>query len=351
MMQKLTLQGFGSHGWGDYDVSWSSQGVEWEPTSKEASGFLIPGFVDLHIHGAYGTDFMSASAEDMASLAEKLRQDGYEAFYPTTVTAAASEVTKAVSQLPSHPAIPGFHLEGPFVSTDFPGAQPPEFILDYSHQPDWHEVIHHPQLKRITLAPERPGALSLVSELFSRRVQVSMGHTAATYQEATAAIEAGVRHSTHTFNAMRGLHHREVGALGAVLCDDRVFAEVIFDGHHVTEPALNLLLKCKPLNQVVAVSDCTAAKGMAPGTILQMWGHECIVGEDSVRLASNAALAGSACTLLDCFRKLVASFGAETATRLCCINPRIAAAMTDKTKVWIHISKDLDLIETFEVIS
>jgi N-acetylglucosamine-6-phosphate deacetylase len=267
---------------------------------------------------------MSASPEEMMVLSERLEAEGYEGWLPTTITATAADVKAALARLPSHRSIWGFHLEGPFISPVFPGAQPPEAIIDVpTGASEWDAVLDDDRLKLITLAPERPNATSLIHRLASRGVTVSLGHSNATYAEAMAGHQAGLRHTTHTFNAMRALHHREAGCVGFALLNNDVTCELIYDRLHVSPAAAAVLLKAKPETGVVAVSDCTKAKGLPPGSQVDMWGHAGVVGEGDVRLAGTNTLAGSAITLRDAFANLWADFGPEVAVRTCTINPRL----------------------------
>jgi len=331
---------FGPEGFGNYQVDWSSDTVTFERVARAPEAILIPGFVDLHFHGAFGIDFMSASAEDMGVLCKRLEACGYELFLPTTVTASAADVKAALKNLPDHPMIGGFHLEGPFISPVFPGAQPPSRIVPPPPVPsEWDEILEDPRLRVVTLAPEVPHALPLIARLFQRDVIVSMGHTNATYDEARFGYEFGARHTTHTYNAMRGLHHREAGMLGYALVQDGLTCELIYDRLHVSKEAAQILLKNKPANRVIAVSDSTLATGMPSGLSLNMWGHECVTHRGSVRLKANDALAGSAITLLEAFTNLAEDFGVETAIRLCCLNPRAALGIKGSPRVLV----DLDL--------
>ncbi|MCA0359598.1 MAG: amidohydrolase family protein [Armatimonadetes bacterium] len=342
MSTRIHAEGFGPEGWAAYEFDVQPNSVEVVRTVEKADGYLIPGFVDVHIHGAFGIDFMSAPTRDIERWAEKMAEEGYAAFFPTTVTASLRDVESALERLPeNHPMIPGFHLEGPFISHIFPGAQPPQFILD---APDgaWNTVLSDPRLRLITLAPENPGILPTISDLRARGVVVSAGHTNATYGEISSAVGRGLSHATHTYNAMRGLHHREAGTLGAVLNHDEITAELIYDRLHVSKPAAEVLLRAKPQDKVIGISDCTQAKGMPPGTTCKMWDHEVVVGQGDVRLAANGALAGSAATLLDVFRNLAEDFGPEVATRLCSINPRSEFKLGEARR-WVYLDQNLHI--------
>jgi len=325
-MSLIVAEAWGPEGFGVYSMRVEPD--HWEFVSRTdgpARHVASTGFVDVHIHGAFGIDFMSASPEAMLELNHRLWELGYEAWLPTTVTASCADVLRALKSLPSLPMVRGFHLEGPFISKVFPGAQPPEWIVDQwpltGAAWEWNQVLEDPRLRLITLAPENRGALPWVEKLSRSGVIVSMGHTNATFQEASTAVAAGARHATHTFNAMRGLHHREAGMLGSALVDDRVHTELIYDRLHVSTPAARLLVQTKPLATLIAVSDSTKATGLPEGTTLDMWGHPCVVGKGDVRLQSNGALAGSCITLADAFRNLLADFGPEIAIAMCSRNP------------------------------
>jgi N-acetylglucosamine-6-phosphate deacetylase len=314
--------------------------------ANSAERALVPGLVDIHIHGAFGIDFMGATRAQMDLLCEQLADIGYEACLPTTVTAPLGDVKKALGNLPDSPMVAGFHLEGPFISPKHPGAQPPDKILSPAEAAEeWREVLDDERLKVVTLAPEVPGALDLARYLSARGVVVSMGHTDATYAEARAGFEAGALHTTHTYNAMRGLHHREAGTVGYALTTDALRCELIYDRHHVSREAAELLLRSKPAGGVVAVSDSTMATGMAPGERLTMWGLEVVTSSGEVRLASNGALAGSAITLLDAFRNLADDFGPEIAVRACSLNPRAALRMMGEPRVWVVFDARWEIAE------
>ena len=326
-------------------VEWSSEGPVITPfaegESGQAEGILTPGFVDIHCHGGFGYDFMSASSKEIAAWAEKLAEEGYEYFLPTTVTCSAEAAKKALDNLPDHPMVAGVHLEGPFIAPDYPGAQPPSFIKDpLGRDAGWDEILSDPGIKVMTLAPERPGADVLIKDLNQRGIIASMGHTAASFEEAQVGFQNGVRHSTHTYNAMKGLHHREPGALGFILSEPGIMAELIYDRIHVSYGAAKALLQAKGWGGVIAVSDATKAAGMPSGTEFEMWDLKVVTKNKEVRLKSNGALAGSAITLRDAFINICQDFGLEAAIRTCSLNPRRALKLTDRPRVWVQFSPD-----------
>lgn len=337
----------GPDGLGTYDVRWEGQ-LRLDRVNRSADHLLVPGFVDLHFHGAYGIDFMSATTTDLEFLAGKLASEGYEAFLPTTVTADVEDVKRAVAQLPDHPMIPGFHLEGPFISPKFPGAQPIDHIVEPpAAASEWDAVLDDTRLRVITLAAEHPLALSLISKLMSRGVIVSQGHTNATFFEAKGGFEAGAWHATHLFNAMRPFHHREPGIAGYALTTPGMSVEVIYDRHHVSRDAMKLVVQCKHADEIIAVSDASAATRLPNGSAVQMWGHHAVVEAGTVRLA-DGTLAGSTITLLDAFRNLSQDFGEELAIRACCLNPRRALKL-GPPRVYVEFDQSLNLVAVHQL--
>ncbi len=342
---KRRLWAVGSDGFGVYEADWTESGPNLSRSLGEPEGLLAPGFVDLHIHGAFGFDFMSASSKELLQLADRLGGAGYEAFLPTTVSCSAEEALDAANRLPNDPRTPGFHLEGPFLSPRYPGAQPKEAIIEPPDGPsEWDEVLDHPKLRLATVAPERPGAPGLIRRLSRRGVSVSMGHTDASYAEAEAGVSAGATNVTHAFNAMRPFHHREPGIVGLFLTKDSLVTEVIYDRFHVSREALALLLKARPLDRIVAVSDGTLFAGGTKEEARSMWGHEVESKGGRVVLKGTDTLAGSAITLLDAFRNVWEDFGPEAAIRMCCLNPRTALAMSERARVYVEFDCQKTLV-------
>ncbi|MBS1716759.1 MAG: amidohydrolase family protein [Armatimonadetes bacterium] len=338
-------QSWGPEGFRSYSVEWGEGGPIFESTGQIGREYLIPGFVDLHLHGAYGIDTMSATAEQFEALARGLSHAGYEGFLATTATASVASVKEVLNRLPSDPEILGLHLEGPFISRDYPGAQQAADIEDAPSGPsDWDSVLEDPRLKVVTLAPEGPHALDLVSRLMKRGVIVSLGHTAATYDEARRAFEFGASHATHFFNAMRPMHHRELGIIGYALSTGNLTCELIYDRLHVSREAVGMLLKLIGPDKVIAVSDSTAATAMPPGETIDLWGNEVTIEKGRAVLA-DGTLAGSVITLQEAFANLANDFGPEIAIQLCCLNPRKALKMTNRPTVWAVLDQQFKLVE------
>jgi N-acetylglucosamine-6-phosphate deacetylase len=271
---------------------------------------VVPGFVDIHIHGAGGHDVMSSTDEALATVTRTVARHGTTSILATTVTAPPDETRKSLEEIsrylsspanvqpPESPAaeIVGIHLEGPFISLSRRGVHPAGAIAKPSITLlDRYLECAGGKVKILTLAPEVPGALELVERAYARGVVVALGHTDATYEQARTAIFRGARHAVHVFNAMRPFSHRETGVLGAVLTDSNVTAEVIADGVHVDDPALRLLLVLKGPGLVILASDGTAATGMKDGTY-RLGSFDVIVSGGVCR-NREGKLAGSTLTL------------------------------------------------------
>ena len=338
----------GPHGFGTYHAEWVHPRSDWSfsPSTGPAEAALVPGFVDMHIHGAFGVDFMTADTEGLRRMARELRNVGYQALTPTTVTASLADTAAAASRADCDPMFAGFHLEGPFISPKHPGAQPASHIQPIPSGPsEWDPLLDHPHLRQITLAPELPHADGLISRLSQRGVVVSMGHTDATFDQVEHAVAMGASQTTHTYNAMRPLHHREAGTVGAALLDPKIYTELIYDRIHVSQAAASLLVKCKPVDRLVAVSDSTMASGMPAGSEFKMWNLEVVTGDKQVRL-KDGTLAGSAITLQDAFQNLWEDFGLEVAIFACSINP--ARRLGLPTTLWNLFNLEGQLIDQVE---
>jgi N-acetylglucosamine-6-phosphate deacetylase len=244
---------------------------------------------------------MDASPSALATLAEFLASHGVTTFLPTTMTAPHSNTllaVRAVAQFnrtrQAGARAIGVHLEGPYISPQFPGAQPASFIRP-PNPTELAELLAAGPVRMITLAPEAPGAPVLIHQARAQNVVVVMGHTNATYADCLAAVERGVSQATHTYNAMRGLHHREPGALGAVLNHDAIDAQLIADNIHVHPAAMHILARCKGVERTLLISDAIRATGLAPG-VYDLGGQTVTVRDGECRLA-DGTLAGSLLTL------------------------------------------------------
>src|SRR5579871_3023729 len=271
---------------------------------------VVPGFVDVHIHGAGGQDVMAGTAKALDRVTSTVARAGTTSIVATTVTAGAEETCESLKGIAHyirrHEAMPendrlaaeilGIHLEGPFISPARRGVHPerelakPSIVLFDKFREAADDLV-----RIVTIAPELPGAIPLIEHAAAAEIIVGMGHTDATYEQARAGIQAGARHAVHTYNAMRPFDHRDPGILGAIMTDPEITAEIIADGVHVAGPAIQVLLGVKGFDSVMLVSDGIAATGMRDGEY-QLGTFEVTVKNGICRNAEGK-LAGSTLTL------------------------------------------------------
>lgn len=277
-------------------------------------GWIVPGFIDLQLNGAYGRDF-STDGAGVTAVAERLPATGTTAFLATLITSPfdcypqrLAEIAAATPSAASA-AVLGVHLEGPYFNPARKGAHNPALLrpINCAEVSAW---ASHRLVRLVTLAPELPGGLEAVRALRARGLVVSAGHSDATYAEAQAAFAAGVGCGTHLFNAMRPLFHREPGLAGALL-EAPVPCGLIADGLHVHPAALTLAYRAKGPDQVALVTDAISAMGTTPGRI-QLGGQTVLVDAVSARLL-DGTLAGSLLTLDQAVRNMIAFTGCSLA--------------------------------------
>ncbi len=238
----------------------------------DASGCaVVPGFIDMHVHGALGHDTMDADPEGLRVMAQFYARHGVTAFLPTTWTESRSKITAALEAIRSLVGKPtggatilGAHLEGPYVNLRKQGAQDPRFVrrADREEALAWLDMG---VIRLIALAPEFPENHWLIEEATRRGITVSAAHTEAGPEEIACAVQLGLRQVTHVFNAMVGLHHRNPGTVGAVLTEDAIICELIADGIHVHPVVMNLVVRTKGRDRVILVTDAVSPTGMPDG--------------------------------------------------------------------------------------
>ena len=309
--------------------------------------FLAPGFVDIHIHGGAGHDVMSADSAGLAALEQLLASHGVTSYFPTTVTAPLDQTLSALDRLATEiekterdrspeqgGARPlGIHLEGPFISHIRRGVHPPENLLPPTLATfDRFWEASRGRIRVMTIAPELVGAQEVIAEAASRRVCVSVGHSDADVNATSAAVAAGARHATHTFNAMRPLDHREPGIIGEVLTDPRLSADIIADGVHLDPAIVQLFLKAKGPEGAVLISDATAATGMPDGRY-RLGSLE--VEVKNGRCTSEGRLAGSVLTMDRAVRNVMqfAHWDLQAALRLASLNPARVGGLPERGKI------------------
>jgi N-acetylglucosamine-6-phosphate deacetylase len=314
--------------------------------------YLAPGFIDLHIHGALGRDTMEATPEAFRAICDYHATGGTTSLLLTTVTAPVSDIVgvlKSVRDARNNlPQIAGVHVEGPFISKTRAGAQRAEFIRD----PETHlvdQLMPFADIIRImTVAPELPGALALIDRLRLHKIIVSGGHSDATDVEARAAAEYGMRHVTHTFNAMSSARrqgiYREAGLLEFALSEPDIICELIADGHHVAPTLMKMLYRAKGPRGICLVTDATAGAGLPTGTEFTLSGRRCVVGDGVCLLSDRSALAGSASRMIDLVRVMVNQVGVplNEAVAMATANP--ARALGLNTKGRLKPGADADLV-------
>jgi N-acetylglucosamine-6-phosphate deacetylase len=306
---------------------------------------IVPGFVDVHLHGIEGVDVLDGD-DAVAQVAARLPRHGVTAFCPTSVACPPAQLSSFLRSIRSANAAAagasaralGAHLESNFLNPEWNGAQPRTCLrlpfqdsgADFSGT-DILRVIdeHRDVIAIVTLAPEVPGGLDLVRHLVQAGIRVSLGHTGATYEEATAAIDAGARHATHLFNRMSSLTSRSPGVVGAVMASNLVTAEVICDGYHVHPSLVALAIRTKSISRVMAITDGTAAAGLPVGSRTRLGGHTIIAGEHTA-LLEDGTLAGSVLTMDAAFRMLLGlGLTLPEVARLCASTPAEALGRTD----------------------
>jgi N-acetylglucosamine-6-phosphate deacetylase len=305
---------------------------------------LAPGFLDIHMHGGAGVDVMQAAQSDLPRLGQFLATHGVTGYFPTTVTAPfdatcaalerlADAIEEAENGVPadgdSAQARPlGIHLEGPFLSHKRRGIHPAEYLLAPTVEildRLWQAARGH--VRMMTIAPEIPGAMEVIAEAARRHICVSIGHSDAEMTAAQDAVNAGARHATHTFNAMRPLDHRDPGILGEVLSDDRLSADIIADGIHVSPAMVKLFLLAKGMERAVLITDSISATGMPDGQY--QLGPIRVEVKDG-KCTANGSLAGSVLTLDRAVHNVTefARWSLKDAIRAATLNPARAAGLT-----------------------
>jgi N-acetylglucosamine-6-phosphate deacetylase len=342
-----------------------------------ADCFVVPGFIDVHVHGVVGHDTLN-EGDPLAAMAALLPQYGVTSFCPTTVACPPAQLRAVLNQVatlrarrPSSSArvLPA-HLESNFINPEYRGAQPADCLRlptdtarrlavsegDFSAR-DIIEVIAgaRSEVGIVTLAPELPGGIDLVRTLVSAGHRVSLGHTGATLEEALAAIDAGARHATHLFNRMAPITHRAPGIAGAVLSRQEVAAELICDGYHVHASMSRIAIASKGVGRIMAITDGTAGSGLTSGSTATLGGRRIRV-TDQAALLDDGTLAGSTLTMDRAFATIVRAFGFSIpeASVMCSTTPGRELGLTgfgliaaDAVADLVILDRELRVVRTF----
>ena len=312
-----------------------------------------PGFIDPHIHGSAGADVMDATFTSMNTISRTLASHGTTAFLPTTVSASPEILGSTLDRLSGllqqsfHGAAPiGVHLEGPFISVEKRGTHRASHVLapDASLLSNWISRANG-TLKLMTMAPELEGALQVAQLARSAGITVAMGHSNASYEAAAAAAGDGTRYAVHTFNAMRPFGHRDSGIAGTVLSDDRIFAEIIADGVHVSPEVVRIFARAKGRERIILVTDAISATGMPDGTY--KLGTDQVHVQGGVCRDSEGHLAGSTLTQDMALRNLITYSGMrmDDAVFGLTLNPARALGLGDRGCIEPGSRADLTLLD------
>ncbi len=264
-----------------------------------SQSIVAPGLVDTHIHGYKSHDVMDNDFEGIKVISEGLLSCGVTSWLPTTLTSSAELLNDVCETIGNHyqevtgAKIRGIFLEGPFFTEKYKGAQNPKYMSDPSVDKlaKWHELSQG-LVNKIAIAPERQGVKEFIEFAKSKGVYTALAHSDATYEEAAAAVEAGANIFVHIYNGMSGLHHRNPGMVGAALGLDKVFAEMICDGHHVHPAAARVVTRARGPKETVLITDCMRAGGMGEGQS-RLGEFEVVVKDGTARLKDTGNLAGS----------------------------------------------------------
>jgi len=281
---------------------------------------VLPGLIDIHTHGCMGFDVMSASPEEINKISVHKLKEGVTGFFPSTVTAPLSTTAQAINNIKqainngtSGANILGVLLEGPCMNPIYKGAHVEEYIQSTINTNELIPFVQNAQQAipggniSITLAPELPNAIKAITILTAMGVNCCLGHSAATYEEAKAGVDAGAKIATHTYNAMSPLQHRSPGMVGAVLTLDNIFAEIICDLVHVHPAAIKLAVKAKGPEGIILVTDAAAPAGLPDGEY--MLGEIPITKTNGIARTPDGALASSSIGLINCVRNMHETIG------------------------------------------
>jgi N-acetylglucosamine-6-phosphate deacetylase len=317
-----------------------------------AGNYLAPGFIDLHVHGAVGRDTMEGSADAFRAICGYHASGGTTSLLLTTATAPLQVIVDVIRGVresqTSIRQIVGVHVEGPFISKAKAGAQREEFIQDPNSNTVQPLLQHAATIRRITIAPELPGALDAIKQFRARGISVSGGHSDASDEEAGAAFAAGMRSVTHTFNCMssarkKGLY-RVAGLLEYAMAQEAITCELIADEHHVSATLMRLLYRAKGTNGICLVTDAIAGAGLPEGTPFSLYGLECVVRRGVGLQADESALAGSISRMVDLVRTMVEKVNVplHEAIAMATITP--ARLIGFEAKGRLQVGADADLV-------
>lgn len=308
---------------------------------------IVPGFIDVHSHGGYGIDNMDADPKLIHEMTQKMLQEGITSYFPTTMTQSDENIENALAAIgeaaKKNPMIQGIHLEGPFVSPAYKGAQPEQFMraADADTMKRWNEISGG-NLRLVTYAPEMGDVSDFETYCTENNIVLSAGHSGATYEQ---LMDSKVSHVTHLFNGQLGLHHREIGVAGFALLEDDVYAEMIVDGYHITPKMVKLALKAKGADHILLITDSMRAKGQPEGES-ELGGQQVFVKDKQARL-ENGSLAGSVLTFIDAFKNILdfTECSLEDAVKMSSVNQAREFGLSTKGKLLAGMDADMVILD------
>ncbi|WP_414839635.1 N-acetylglucosamine-6-phosphate deacetylase [Carnobacterium sp. TMP28] len=315
-----------------------------EETILDVSGkIIVPGFIDVHSHGGYSWDSMDGNAEDINQMVHKMQKEGITSYFATTMTQSYENIEKAMVAIKKaaevNPVIQGIHLEGPFVSVVFKGAQPEEYIEipDAEMMRKWNDLSGG-RIRLVTYAPETSDATAFEKYCVDNNIVLSVGHSNATRAQ---LMDSKASHITHLYNAQRGLHHREPGVTGHAFLE-KLYSEMIVDGYHIAPDMVNIAYQILGADHIELITDSMRAKGMPDGES-ELGGQKVLVKDKQARLV-DGTLAGSVLEFQDAFKNMMAftNCGIADAVKMSSVNQAKEFGLTKKGT--LEVGKDADMV-------
>ncbi|MFH1230415.1 MAG: N-acetylglucosamine-6-phosphate deacetylase [Planctomycetota bacterium] len=326
--------------------------------------YVSPGLIDIHIHGADGVIFGVCDREEINRVTRILAKYGVTGFLPTIQSLPSKTLMKALERLKDSKDIIdngaemlGVHLEGPMINPARAGAHKKEYLRNLRPQEiSRFQKVSGGLIKLMTLAPELPGAMKIIRHLRKCGIISAAGHSEASFQQMQLAIQNGLTHIIHLYNAMRGIHHRQPGILESALLMDELSVEIICDGIHLALPAIQLVLKCKPLDKIILITD-SVGLNLDPGNTFRYDKAKYIVKDGAVWIKKTGKLGGSSISLLQAVKNLtqwiklplyqIIRMASLNPARIIGLDKRIGSLEPGKDATLLILDKQLNVRETF----
>lgn len=313
------------------------------------SWIVMPGFIDMHIHGSAGFDMMDATEEALRGMSRSLVKEGTTSYLPTTITQRVDAIEAALENVngfvnnADEAEVLGIHVEGPYISTKWAGAQPIEHITEPSIEQflKWQKLSGN-RIKQVTVAPEIVGGFEFVQAMSEEGIISSIGHSDASSDEVEKAVRLGAKQATHLYNQMRPFHHRDTGVVGSVLLEDHMKVEIIVDYIHSHMKAVNLAYRLKGAEGIILITDAMRAKGLEYGEY-DLGGQTVYVTEKGAHLSSGA-LAGSILTMDQAVRNMKQTTGCTLQELVSMSSTNAAKQLKLSHKGYIDEGFDADLV-------